>query len=210
MPSVLLYVVVPIAGYLIGSFPTGVVLTRRKYGIDVREMGSGNIGATNVTRVFGWYAGVWVLVVDFLKGYVPVWAVHKYYAGSYWLCFLAAMSLVLGHCFSLFLKFRGGKGVATSLGVIVVLLPWAAAVGTAVYAVVLAISRISALGSLAGITATWIYLLIDEPPRPISLLIIGISAVVIFRHRSNIERLWHDMKERKKKSKRPSTSASKP
>ena len=191
------YIAVTIAGYLIGSFPTGVVLTRRKYGIDVREKGSGNIGATNVTRVFGWYAGVLVFLVDFFKGYLPIWAVNKYFPGDHWMAFLAAFSLVLGHCFSLFLKGKGGKGVATSFGVIVVVLPWAAAVAAVVYAILLLVTRISALGSLGGLAATCIYLLISEPPRPISLLILGISAVVIFRHRANIERLWGDFKARK-------------
>jgi len=200
MPHWTYYFLVTLGGYFIGSFPTGVVLTRSKYGIDVREMGSGNIGATNVTRVFGWYAGVLVLLFDFIKGVVPVWAVQKYFPGDHWMCFLAAMSLVLGHCFSLFLKFRGGKGVATSLGVLTVLLPWGAASAAAVYAILLLVTRISALGSLGGIAATWVYLAVVWPPRPISLLVFGISAVVIFRHRANIQRLWHDFKDRKRET----------
>src|SRR5271154_6882488 len=91
-----------IPAYILGSFPTGVVLSRRKYGIDVREMGSGNIGATNVTRVFGWYAGVLVFVVDFLKGCLPVWLARHYAIGQPWLAVTVGVAVVLGHCFSLY------------------------------------------------------------------------------------------------------------
>lgn len=185
-----IYVLGALAAYLLGSFPTGVVLTRRKFGIDVREMGSGNIGATNVTRVFGWYAGVLVFVIDFLKGALPVWLARHYFPQAPWLASMAAIAVVLGHCFSLYISFRGGKGVATSFGCLAVVVPIAALVSGVVYGVTLAVTRISAVGSLAGIITTLAYIAIFEPSLPVAVLILGMSTVVIFRHHSNIRRLW--------------------
>ena len=185
-----LYVSCVIVGYFVGSFPTGVVLTRRKYGIDVREMGSGNIGATNVTRVFGWYAGVVVFAVDFLKGFVPLALLRYQYSGYPWLLTLTAMALVLGHCFSLYLGLRGGKGVATSLGCLLIVSPWMAGISAATYALLLLVSRISAVGSLGGIGAALLYALIVKPPIYECWLVAGISLIVLVRHHSNIRRLW--------------------
>lgn len=190
-------VVSAIAGYLIGSFPTGVVLTRRKYGIDVREMGSGNIGATNVTRVFGWYAGALVFLVDFLKGLLPLLLVKRYYPEDLWALAAGGSALVLGHCFSAYLKLRGGKGVATSLGCLVAVVPLLAGIAAAAYAVVLAITRISALGSLTGILVVLGYLAFFRPPAPVTCLILFIAVIVVVRHRQNIERLWAESRARR-------------
>ena len=185
----MIYAVFAIAGYLLGSFPTGVVLSRRKYGIDVREMGSGNIGATNVTRVFGWYAGVLVFVVDFLKSFVPLMIIRAYYPGQPWLLTAAASGLVLGHCFSAYLHLRGGKGVATSFGCLTVVAPWLALFAVLAYFILLIVTRISAVGSLGGIVVTWIYLAVVRPSQDVIALVATISLIVIVRHRSNIQRL---------------------
>ncbi len=182
--------------YLIGSFPTGVVLTRRKFGIDVREMGSGNIGATNVTRVFGWWAGVLVFAADFFKGAIPVWIAQTYYPEDKWLIAAVGFGVVLGHCFSAFLKFRGGKGVATSFGCMSVLTPLGAGIAGFVYLTVLGTTRISALGSLAGLLTVLIYISIIRPAPPFIMLTLAIGCVVIWRHKSNIARLWSDIKKR--------------
>ena len=191
------YVILAIAGYFLGSFPTGVVLSRRKYGIDVREMGSGNIGATNVTRVFGWYAGVLVFVVDFLKSFVPLMILRYYCPDHPWFLTAAASGLVLGHCFSAFLHLRGGKGVATSFGCLTVVAPWLALFAGLSYFVLLGISRISAVGSLGGILVTWIYLGVVRPSLDVVTLVAAISFIVIVRHRSNIERLISTAKSTK-------------
>ncbi len=185
-----------LGAYLIGSFPTGVVLSRQKYGMDVREMGSGNIGATNVTRVFGWYAGIVTLLIDFAKGYVPIFLLHRFYPAQEWLLTFASISLVVGHCFSIFLKFQGGKGVATGLGTVMVLSPVCGAIAIGVYAVVVLVSKISALGSLAGILSCVVFLWKTEPPEPILFLIAGVSSIVLARHTGNIKRLIFDRKEK--------------
>jgi glycerol-3-phosphate acyltransferase PlsY len=182
--------------YLIGSFPTGVVLTRRKFGIDVREMGSGNIGATNVTRVFGWWAGVLVFAIDFFKGAIPVWLAQTYYPDDKWLIAAVGFGVVLGHCFSVFLKLRGGKGVATSFGCMAVLTPLGAGIAGFVYLTVLATTRISAMGSLAGLLTVLIYISIIRPAVPFIVLTLAIGFVVIWRHKPNIARLWSDLKKK--------------
>jgi glycerol-3-phosphate acyltransferase PlsY len=153
-------------------------------------MGSGNIGATNVTRVFGWYAGLLVFVIDFLKGYLPLWALVKFYpVTSSWLLTASGLALVIGHCFSPYLKFKGGKGVATSLGCLAFLIPQGALVGLAVYLLALAITRISAVGSLSGILAMWIYLLAVKSEASQTTFVILVSLIVISRHHQNIRRL---------------------
>lgn len=193
----MVYAVSAIVGYLVGSFPSGVILSRKKYGIDVREMGSGNIGATNITRVFGWYAGVLVFFVDYLKGFLPLYFLHKYFPEDPWLLVLVAFSLVLGHCFSIYLKFKGGKGVATSFGCVSFISPGCAVVCAVVYGLLLAVTKISAIGSLGAILAAIIFLLITQPPRAVSFLIIGITFVVVVRHRQNIQRLLETWKQKK-------------
>lgn len=198
MPVVTLqHILVSIVCYLIGSFPTGVVLTKRKYGIDVREMGSGNIGATNVTRVFGWYAGAITLVIDLAKSFFPLLYLKSKYPEDAWVLTIAAISLVLGHCFSLFLKFRGGKGVATGLGTVAVVAPWCAVIAAAVYCVVILLTKVSALGSLAGIFSCIVYLFIVRPEASITVLIASVCFVVTTQHTSNIKRLLEKRLESK-------------
>jgi glycerol-3-phosphate acyltransferase PlsY len=189
MAGPVLFAMIVCASYLLGSFPTGVVLSRQKYGIDVREMGSGNIGATNVTRVFGWYAGILVFLLDLLKGAVPLWILYELYPTQPWLLAASAFALVLGHCFSVYLRFGGGKGVATSLGCLLVVAPWAAVISGLVYVILLVVTRISAIGSLAGILATLAYLAIVRPGAPVTWLVVGISIIVVVRHQQNIRRL---------------------
>lgn len=197
MGITLRYIVWAVLGYLIGSFPTGVVLTRNKYGLDVREMGSGNIGATNVTRVFGWYAGALVFLIDFLKGLFPLLFLRYWYPHDEWVLTIAGAALVIGHCFSAYLKFSGGKGVATSVGCLLAVAPWGALIGGLTYALLLLTVRISAVGSLGGLLAVWIYLAVVQPPQPVVVLVLAISSVVIIRHHTNIKRLISDLKSKR-------------
>lgn len=187
-----------LGAYVIGSYPTGVFLTRRKYGLDVRDMGSGNIGATNVTRVFGWYAGALTFLVDFLKGMVPVYFVHRYYPEDPWAIACVAIFLVIGHCYSFLLGFRGGKGVATSLGCTMIVAPWCALASGIAYVVFLIIAKISAVGSLAGLLAAFVYVAWVRPPISIVFLIVGCSLIVLWRHKDNIHRLRETVRARRK------------
>lgn len=180
--------------YLVGSFPTGVFISKRKYGLDVREVGSGNIGATNITRVFGWYAGFLTFLIDFLKGAVPLWLMKLFFSEAPWVVTAAGVFLVLGHCYSLFLGFKGGKGVATSLGCLMVTLPVCALIYGLVYLVLLKLSRISAVGSLGGVVAALVYLILRWPGIAPGSLVLMLCIIVLIRHQENIQRLLETFK----------------
>jgi len=176
------------AAYLAGSIPFGALLGRIK-GIDLRQVGSGNIGATNVARAMGKGWAVAVLAADACKGFVPVW-LGRHFGLSATAIALAGAAAIIGHMFTLFLRGRGGKGVATSLGVALALSPIAALVGFVAYAVVFAATRLSSLGSLLGVwTFGLLFVLREQPARPLIALAIGGAVLVTLRHRENIARL---------------------
>ncbi|HEY8208142.1 MAG TPA: glycerol-3-phosphate 1-O-acyltransferase PlsY [Myxococcaceae bacterium] len=175
--------------YLLGSIPFGVLITRWKLGVDVRAQGSGNIGATNVARVGGKKLGVLVLVLDALKGAGPAWAAVFLMPGERWAHAAVALAAFLGHVFPPWLKFKGGKGVATAMGVLLVLEPVAAVCGFLVYAVLFAVWRVSSVGSLvAGAVATagsWL----GTSPREYATLTTVLMAMMLYTHRGNIRRI---------------------
>jgi acyl phosphate:glycerol-3-phosphate acyltransferase len=176
------------AAYLAGSIPFGALLARLK-GIDLRQVGSGNIGATNVARAMGKGWAVAVLAADACKGFVPVW-LGRHFGLSATAIALAGAAAIIGHTFTLFLRGRGGKGVATSLGVALALSPVAALVGFVAYVLVFAATRLSSLGSLLGVwTFALLFVLREQPERPLSALAIGGAVLVTLRHRENIARL---------------------
>lgn len=189
------HLAVAVAGYLIGGFPTGVVLSRFRYRIDVREMGSGNIGATNVTRSFGWFAGTLTLTADFLKGFLPLLFLKGRFPLEPWLWVTGALALVTGHCFSPYLRLRGGKGVATSLGCVSAVVPWLGVACGVAYAVALGVTRISAVGSLTGVLVALLYCALWSAPPPLVALLLGLCALVLSRHHANIRRLWGEWRD---------------
>lgn len=189
MSEIALWALLMGVSYLVGSLPIGVIISRLKYGIDIREMGSGNIGATNMKRTFGWCAGSIVFLLDFLKGALPVLILVKVFPEAYWLFTMSAITIILGHCFSLYLKFSGGKGVATSLGCYAILVPQAALVFGVAYLILALLSRISAVGSIGGIIAVLIYIVITRPMPQSIMLIVSTSIIMVIRHQSNIKRL---------------------
>ena len=176
------------AAYVAGSIPFGMVLARAK-GIDLRQIGSGNIGATNVARAMGKTWAIAVLAADAAKGFVPVWLGRRFGLPS-WAIAGAGGAAIIGHMFTVFLRGRGGKGVATSLGVALALSPVSALIGFGAYVVVFATTRLSSLGSLLGIwTFALLFVLRDQPPRPLMVLALGAVSLVTLRHRENIARL---------------------
>jgi glycerol-3-phosphate acyltransferase PlsY len=177
-------------GYLSGSVPYGVLLTSRLKGVDVRKAGSGNIGATNVARVAGKWLGFTVLLLDAAKGALPVLLATRL-TSSPWIVASVGLAAFLGHVFPAWLKFRGGKGVATALGVLAVLQPWSALAGVATYALLFALFRVSSIGSLAGgILAVALSFLLPAPTA-YSLLTVVLFGLILFTHRGNIRRLLH-------------------
>ncbi|HXT97899.1 MAG TPA: glycerol-3-phosphate 1-O-acyltransferase PlsY [Polyangia bacterium] len=174
--------------YLAGSIPFGVVVARAK-GIDLRQVGSGNIGATNVARALGKAWAIAVLLADAAKGFVPLWLGRRLGFPAATIA-LAGLAAIVGHMFTLFLRGRGGKGVATSLGVALALSPLAALLGFAVYLALFAATRLSSLGSLLGVwTFSLFFTFHDAPPVPLTGLALGGAALVTLRHRQNIGRL---------------------
>lgn len=177
-----------VLGYLSGSVPYGLLLSKRFAGVDIQKTGSGNIGATNVARVAGRRLAVAVLLLDVAKGALPV-ALARAVTEDLTVHAAAGFAAVLGHVFPVWLRFRGGKGVATAFGVIAVLQPWAALVGAAVYAAVFAAFRVSSLGSLAGSAAAVVASWAGGGPRVYAHLTAALFAALLFTHRSNIHRL---------------------
>jgi glycerol-3-phosphate acyltransferase PlsY len=176
--------------YLLGAVPFGLLVTRAVTGKDIRALGSGNIGATNVLRAAGRAAAAAVLFLDAAKGFVPVFVARRVAGeGDGWVPAACALAAVLGHVFPVYLRFRGGKGVATGLGVAAALAPWAALAGAAAYALLFALTRISSAGSLAGAAAAaaaaWI-----TAPRLYAAIFTALLALIVFRHRGNIARLF--------------------
>jgi acyl phosphate:glycerol-3-phosphate acyltransferase len=179
---------VVVVSYLIGAIPTGLIVVRLLTGEDIRRHGSGNIGTVNVLRVAGAGTAVVVLAVDILKGVVPVVLAVRM-GGSAWTVVLAGLAAIAGHNWSVFLKFQGGKGVATSFGVLAALSWPAAAVAAAVWIITVAITRYSSLGSLLGVVSVPITLWrLHQPGEYVYFGVIA-SLFAIYRHRANIQRL---------------------
>lgn len=206
---ILAYILIALAAYLLGSIPTGFLAAKAR-GVDIRAVGSGNIGATNVTRVLGKLAGIFVLLLDAAKGYVAcalvpplIWNwLAPHFAGpfeyfrntpaenqmKYFL--VAGIFAVLGHNYTCWLKFKGGKGIATTAGVYLALAPIPLVIALAVFLLALAVTRYVSVGSISGAvalpSAVWIL-----PPHDLLLGIVttALAALAIYKHKSNIQRL---------------------
>lgn len=173
-------------GFWAGAIPFGVFIAKRR-GLDIREHGSGNIGATNVTRVLGAKAGALVLVLDALKGALPtLLAVH--WSGQPWTVVAVGFAAIVGHCFSPFLGGKGGKGVATAFGVFLALAPAFVGIAVVVFAVVLKLTRVPAIGSLTGIT-TIAALSLARGDQPLAVLACVTTLLLVYTHRTNLAKL---------------------
>lgn len=190
LPVAVVYL--PIA-YLLGSIPFGYLIVRLAQGRDVREAGSGNIGATNVGRVAGKVAGVLTLLLDAGKGFAAIWVMGQLTQNHFPSIVSAAVLAVVGHMFPVWLKFKGGKGVATAVGAYLPICWQAVLGGLIVWALVVGIWRYVSLGSLLAAAAMplLIFKLYVPQPAPMELTIaaVVISALIIFQHRDNIGRL---------------------
>ena len=193
-------VLIILISYLIGSIPTSVWVGRLFYGVDIRAHGSGNAGGTNMFRVLGWKPGLIVFLVDVSKGLVPVWVIDHWLtlpAGNFrlYLQLLAGAFAVLGHVWPVLAGFRGGKGIATLTGSLLVLNPQSVIVGSVVFVLVLALTRYVSLSSLMAVLSFPCTLLIsrmwfDQNVPNVMLAASGLALpFVLFTHRSNIKRL---------------------
>jgi len=198
--------IIPVA-YLLGSIPFGLLIARAAGSDDIRRVGSGNIGAANVARNAGYLAGVLTLLLDAAKGYFAVWLAARWSNHQVGWMMAAAFAAVVGHVFPVWLGFRGGKGVATGLGVFI-LICWQAVVASFVlWIVVVAFWRYSSLGSIVAAAALPVLLYVlyapgHAPPDYVTLPTLGISLIVLFKHRANIERLIAGQEQRLGRGKR--------
>lgn len=177
-----------VAAFLLGSIPTGVLVARAK-GVDLRKVGSGNIGATNVGRALGKKWATFVLIADASKGALAVLACSQWLADP-WLPALGGLAAVFGQVFSIFLRGRGGKGVATSLGAGMALAPLPTLLCLATFVVLYAAFRIVSIGSLAAVACFPLFLwLLHLGTAPRLLFAIVVAALVLVRHKANLGRL---------------------
>jgi glycerol-3-phosphate acyltransferase PlsY len=183
-----------LASYFLGSIPFGLILAKLLGGKDVRASGSGNIGAANVTRVAGTAAGVLTLLLDAAKGAFSVWLAARLSGGQATWMMAACLAAITGHCFSVWLKFRGGKGVATAAGAFLFLSPLAAAAALCLFIIVVLFWRFTSLGSILAAAAMplLVYLLWAPgyaPPPVISIGTFLAALLIVVRHHANLRRL---------------------
>ena len=199
------YISVAVVSYLLGSIPTGFLVARAR-GIDIRSVGSGNIGATNVLRVLGKPAGVFVMFVDALKGAIavliavrvigPIFSGIQGNPANEWYGVCAGVAAILGHNFTCWLSFKGGKGIATSAGVLLALVPWSLVIILAVWLILLTLTRLVSLASVcASATLPFAAWLTGESLTMI-LITTGLAGLAIYKHRGNIKRLLNGTEPR--------------
>lgn len=211
-----IYIIVPVVAYLLGSIPFGLILARIFLGTDVRKIGSGNIGATNVMRAGSKKLGIATLVLDAAKGYAAVciaWLLATRTAAAglapdhrrfYVLVGIAALAAMIGHIFPLWLKFKGGKGVATGVGVFLALVPKAVLIVLGIFVVIFAAFRYVSLASIIATAAFPVvaYLLMNSGDRLLVPFMFAASLLIIAKHHQNIRRLLSGTESRLEFTKR--------
>lgn len=186
----------PMASYLIGSIPFGFLITKIVKGVDIRQYGSGNPGATNVGRLLGKPYGILVFILDMLKGFLPVFFFDRLFAGAdhSLAVILCGLGVICGHTFPIFLGFKGGKAAATGCGVFLWLAPLPLFISLAVWLIAVSVSRYISLGSmLASMSLVACLMILGRDPIGqglyLTLFSIFISILIIVRHKSNIKRI---------------------
>ncbi len=180
-----------VIAYASGSVPYGLILTRLFLGVDVRTVGSGNIGGTNVARV-NKKLGAATIVLDILKAVIPLLVAQRVLAGrehgDLWVMGVAVAAFV-GHCYTIFLRFKGGKGVASAFGIYLVLAPGLALIGVAIWAGTALVLRMSSLGSLLGTVVFVVGMMLTRGLHPLTWSSIVVGAIIFWKHRENIRRI---------------------
>lgn len=200
-------IIIALLAYLIGSFPTSVVMGRMTRRIDIREYGSNNAGGTNAFRVLGWQAGLIVALVDLGKGIMAAVLISKIRIDPTGISHelvqvIAGTSAIIGHIWTVLAKFQGGKGVATAAGVLIGIFPWAALISIVIFIIMVVTTRYVSLASMTAVSAVPIVLMFLEKfsHRQVSMALwcfsIIMSSLILFTHRSNIKRLFEGTENR--------------
>ena len=184
-----------VSSYLFGALPTGYILYFLSEKKDIRRYGSQSIGATNILRLKGWLFAIPVILMDILKGFLPVFLAIKLFPDQRF-ALLCGFLAILGHCFPVYIRFKGGKGVATSIGLYLALTTWPLLIGIAVFLIVIALTRYVSLGSILAMSSMPISIYLIQGNRDIAILSIAISLLIVLKHHANIRRLL-DGNERK-------------
>lgn len=188
-------VILGVVAYLLGAMPFGLLVARSR-GVDIRQQGSGNIGATNVFRVVGKGWGVFTFVLDALKGFIPAFVFWRLaHLGAEWGVLFGILA-ILGHTFPVFLKFKGGKGVATSAGMLLGVAPAAVGIGFLCWALCLLFSRIVSLSSILAAVAVAVSVWWMDEGLTVRIALTVLSLLVIWLHRANIKRLMNGTEHR--------------
>ncbi|MBN2191117.1 MAG: glycerol-3-phosphate 1-O-acyltransferase PlsY [Candidatus Aureabacteria bacterium] len=183
------FLIVFVVSYIIGSFPTAFIICRLVSGKDIRTLGSGNVGATNVARLFGFKYGCITFLLDCLKGFLPVFLLIKFQSIDSNLVFISAAAVLLGHMWPVFLGFKGGKGVASGVGIIIALNPAAACVSLVVFAVVFVLFRYISLSSITAAVLMPFIMWYFASPLKIAAFVSLAAVLVVYMHKNNIRRL---------------------
>lgn len=189
MPDPITVAILILFSFLAGGIPTGYLVVRRVHGFDIRERGSGNPGTANVYRMAGAKAGVITLLVDALKGYLPVLLALRVFHGRLDIPIICGVAAIVGHDWTPFLGFRGGKGVATSAGVFLALMPGAMGLTILVFAAAVALSKHISVGSIAGSIALPAFNALLHGSPVLTAVAGGASALILYKHIPNIKRL---------------------
>ena len=195
------YIIVILCSYIIGSIPSGLILGKTFWNVDLREYGSKNIGATNAWRTLGKLPGFIVFVADLLKGMIGVY-LGMLLVGTSTAMIIGGIVAIIGHSLSLFLKFKGGKGVATGLGVIIMLMPTVSAIVFIIWLVIVMISKSVSLASIIAAICAPIFAFILGMPFEFVAFGVVAAVFVIYRHKSNIGRLMNGTENKIKAGKR--------
>jgi len=219
--------IIIILSYLVGSIPTSIIVSKLSKGIDIRNYGSGNAGGTNVMRILGWKHGVFVILLDALKGVLAVIVVARLFQGSVpfenatpfddftLVQIIAGIAAVIGHIWTVFAGFRGGKGIATALGMLLMIVTTDMLVAVGIFIIVVTISRYVSLGSIIAAISVPLTLIIRENIFHVDVqgyntllpFVIITSTLVIFTHRKNVVRLLNGSETRISFSKKKTTSS---
>ncbi|HEX7120443.1 MAG TPA: glycerol-3-phosphate 1-O-acyltransferase PlsY [Longimicrobiales bacterium] len=178
-----------LASYLLGAVPTSYLVGRWARGIDLRQHGSGNLGATNAFRVLGWRLALPVLLFDIFKGWLPTFVFPRLDAAAPEWALAYGIAAIIGHVFSVYVRFRGGKGIATSAGVFLALAPLAVLVGVLIWSAVVAATRIVSLASIVAALTLPLIVYAIRGTTAVFWVSAALAAFVIYAHRSNIRRL---------------------
>ncbi len=198
--------IIILISYLLGSIPTSIILSKVFGGIDIREHGSGNAGGTNVVRVLGWKIGIFVMIIDVLKGTVATaWVSQMQLINSntvsifdpFMLSVICGIAAIIGHVWTIFAKFRGGKGVATGMGMMIALSPTDILVGVIIFIIIVSVTKYVSVASMFGVASIVLSIFIrknifNAEIQGFEILLLStslISLFIIFTHRANIKRL---------------------